>query len=241
MFLIGLAILLTLDRSPFLLYILSIILIGIFTLKKNPLFFLSVIISILIYLLVIINYDKVWQRYGRLVNQELDNYKIISSKAFNNSPPSSIGYYSYGFILRDTYNILLFEKFIFGSGSKSFYERCVKYRLNNNSNKSWLTACPAHTHNLYGEIIISGGIIGLLFFLTFIILKIYNLLKKIIFIKNKNIYYNICLILFISLIIELIPLRPYGNIFNTYNGFFLFFKLSIIFALITKIHKLNKI
>jgi len=239
-FLIGLAILLTLDRSPFILYILSIILIGILSLKKKPLFFLSVIISILIYLIVIINYDKVLQRYEKLVNKEFDNYKIITSKAFNSSAPTSIGYYSYGFILKDTYNIVLFEKFILGSGSKSFYERCKKYRLNS-SNESWAAACPAHAHNLYGEIIISGGLIGLLFFLTFIILKILNLLKKIIFIKNKNIYYNICLILFISLIIELIPLRSYGNVFNTYNGFFLFFKLSIIFALITKIHKLNKI
>lgn len=240
MFLIGLAILLTLDRSPFILYILSIILIGILSLKKKPLFFLSVIISILIYLIVIINYDKVLQRYEKLVNQEFDNYKIITSKIFISSAPTTIGYYSYGFILKDTYNILLFEKFILGSGYKSFYERCKKYRLNS-SNKSWAAACPAHSHNLYGEIIISGGLIGLLFFLTFIILKILNLLKKIIFIKNKNIYYNICLILFISLIIELIPLRSYGNVFNTYNGFFLFFKLSIIFALITKIHKLNKI
>jgi len=244
-FLIGLAILLTLDRSPFILYILSIVLIGILSLKKKPPFFLSVIISILIYLIVIINYDKVWQRYRGLVYQEFDNYKIITPKVFSSSAPTSIEYYSYGSILRDTYDILLFEKLIFGSGSKSFYERCKKYKLNS-SNELWqeygiAAACPPHAHNLYGEIIISGGLIGLLFFLTFIILKILNLLKKIIFIKNKNIYYNICLILFISLIIELIPLRSYGNVFNTYNGFFLFFKLSIIFALITKIHKFNKI
>jgi len=38
---------------------------------------------------------------------------------------------------------------------------------------------------------------------------------------------------------EVFPFRPFGNIFNTYNGFLFFFKIAFVYAFAKKEFKLN--
>jgi len=48
---------------------------------------------------------------------------------------------------------------------------------------------------------------------------------------QKPSYYTLNSILILSFLIEIFPFRPYGAIFNSYNGLF-FFKVSIIYGII---------
>jgi hypothetical protein len=81
---------------------------------------------------------------------------------------------------------------------------------------------------IYLEILVNQGIIGLLIFITFIsvLLKWYYsifFLKKI---TNKE--FLIRIIFFVMIIIELLPLRSYGSIFQTVNGSIFWFFLALV-------------
>ena len=116
------------------------------------------------------------------------------------------------------------NNFWLGSGRKSYHKSCEaqkKYRDD--------LLCAPHTHNIYLEILINQGVVGMIFFLIFLI---------IIFKKN---YYNFFIyrtakadkililktILLVLIAFEIWPLRPYGNIFGTINGTIFWFLISV--------------
>jgi O-antigen ligase len=114
------------------------------------------------------------------------------------------------------------NNFWIGSGSKSFYKSCnelIKY------NKDLL--CAPHPHNIYLEILINQGIVGIIIFFIFLlsILKKYylDLIEK----KKHNFEKILILSFFIIFIVELWPLRSYGSIFQTVNGTLFWFLISL--------------
>ena len=86
--------------------------------------------------------------------------------------------------------------------------------------------CSTHPHNIYLEIIVTHGVLGLITFLTFLAATFYSIKKKI-FTKNHNNYIINSLFLII-LFSELFPLRSYGSIFQTVNGTMFWFILALI-------------
>ena len=122
------------------------------------------------------------------------------------------------------------ENPFFGTGLKSFLYECKKLQ-NNNNDKSF--TCSTHPHNIYLEILINQGILGLLLFLLFTFILINNNYSKIIF-SQVTIEKKILSVFFFTILIsELIPIRSYGSIFSTVNGSAFWFLLSIISS---KIH-----
>jgi O-antigen ligase len=102
-----------------------------------------------------------------------------------------------------------------------------------NSNNNISFTCSTHPHNIYLEILVNQGILGLLLFLLFIFILINNNYSKIIF-SQVTIEKKILSIFFFTILIsELIPIRSYGSIFTTVNGSAFWFILSVISS---KIH-----
>ena len=126
-------------------------------------------------------------------------------------------------ILKDDYFKIFYSGYevwrinpIIGTGVKSFNLSCSEaYKTNNK------LLCAPHAHNIYLELLVNTGVIGILIFLTYIFY----------FLKDfKNILINnnsICLYLLIIFICELFPLRSYGSIFQTVNGSMFWYLLAL--------------
>ncbi len=71
-----------------------------------------------------------------------------------------------------------------------FIPRCKDYRLQTDIQSvlhGYAYACPKHTHNLYLEILIAGGILGFVTFVVAIMTKFFILIKNLL-LKKKSCY-----------------------------------------------------
>ena len=57
-----------------------------------------------------------------------------------------------------------------GTGHKSFFFECMKLNLKDIS-------CNIHPHNIYLEVLVNTGIIGLFFFIIILLLSLHKILK----------------------------------------------------------------
>ena len=235
---LGLGTLLTLDRMPYLIFFFSTFILLIILKYCRIHLFVSLILIIFLFLIFFNNYKIVKNRYLSLAG-ELELVKItklfqknISDKSASPENISKEDDNLKGDYLK-IYNASLYiflENPFFGTGLKSFLYECKKLQ-NNNNDKSF--TCSTHPHNIYLEILINQGILGLLLFLLFIFILINNNYSKIIF-SQVTIEKKILSVFFFTILIsELIPIRSYGSIFSTVNGSAFWFLLSIISS---KIH-----
>jgi O-antigen ligase len=185
---LGLGILLSLDRMPYLIFFFSIIILLI-TLKNYRIqLFISLFFIIFVFQIFFINYNVVKNRYLSLVG-ELELVKItnlfkssipkslISSNNIDKNDDNLKG--DYLKIYYAAFHVFLENPFL-GTGLKSFLNECKK--LQNNDNKNF--TCSTHPHNIYLEIIVNQGIVGLFLFLLFIVILINkNYLKLVFFSK----------------------------------------------------------
>jgi len=254
MLFVGIAILLSLDRSPFILLILSIIVINF--LYKKKIFFVKSILILSFLILIIVIYPKVKFRY-LILNNFIYEIKTYSEKSFlkekviktnlNEEERTKLlkdtkMHYSYFAINLDGISTIMYENTFFGSGKSTFHERCKNYRINTDQLSlefGYAYACPRHSHNLFIEIGLASGVVGLAIFSFFLVLKIVNLTRIFINFKNKESYkFFYFILLFTCLLIEVFPFRPFGNVFSTYNGFLFFFKIAFTYAFAKKEFKL---
>lgn len=235
---IGLGILFSLDRMPFLIYFFILILSS--TLIKNYryIFILASILIFIFFVIIFENNSKINNRYKNLQNDFnlIKIFNIITKKnnigLSKNPSDEEVQYYEntvankpffkgdYSRIIYSAYEVSK-QKILIGSGIKSFSNNCVKLY---ETNKKLL--CAPHPHNLYLEILVSSGILGLFVFIFFIYKILIENIKIIIYKKNVN---KIILTFFslILLISELIPFRSYGSIFQTVNGSMFWYIISI--------------
>ena len=240
---LGLGILLTLDRMPYLIFFFSTLILLIILKYYRIHLFVSLVITIFLFLIFFNNYKIVKNRYLSLAGElELvkitklfqENIYIKSASPKNISKEGDNLKGDYLKIYNASLHIFLENPFL-GTGLKSFLYECKKLQNNNNNNnnnnKSF--TCSTHPHNIYLEILVNQGILGLLLFLLFIFILINNIYAKINF-SQVNIEKKILSIFFFTILIsELIPIRSYGSIFSTVNGSIFWFLLSIISS---KIH-----
>ena len=116
---------------------------------------------------------------------------------------------------------LFTKNLIFGVGPKGFRHYCRS--VNYDPPKG---ICSTHPHNILAQILSELGVIGLLFYLIFIvfILKIFfKNIKK----KSTNYEINGLLVISIGLLINLFPFVPSGNFFNNWISSFLYFKIGL--------------
>jgi len=101
------------------------------------------------------------------------------------------------------------NKFL-GIGYKNFYNKCAEYKL---------LRCSTHPHNYYLDILVTGGLLGLMvliIYLFFITLRSLQYLK--IYYNNKERKnYNQLFILLINFLIIFFPFKSSGSFFTTAN------------------------
>ena len=115
---------------------------------------------------------------------------------------------------------------LFGSGIKSYRETCKQVKLSFKKN------CSTHPHNVFFQLLAETGLLGILFYLTFLFLVIKELVLFF-FCKNKrtpNVFFLLSFFFYFN------PLFPSGQFFNNwYMGigtfpliFYFYFKLKKI-------------
>jgi len=134
---------------------------------------------------------------------------------------------SYGRLYESSY--LLFKKnLFFGVGLKNYRVLCDK-QIDPRPNSPY-QFCSTHPHNFYLEVLTETGVVGIsLLFASFFALFIY-LIKKIKILK-KNYYDNQYLYFFygniLILLIYIWPIKTSGSFFTTWNGSFFWLNVGI--------------
>lgn len=222
---LAIGIILTLDRMPFIIYFSSLFLLLILFKNNRRQIFLSIFLIIFSFLVIYKNNDLVNKRYSPIyhmikiaITQTTDfSHNKQNEKLELLGMDSGIEYFK----IFNSAVYIFKNQFWLGSGTKSYLKSCIKLIK---YNKNLL--CSPHPHNIYLEILINQGIIGMIIFFTFLTLlfkKYYFDLTKLKMSNNKLLKISFLIIL----ITELWPLRSYGSIFQTVNGSLFWFLISI--------------
>jgi len=210
-------ILVTGERTSFLIFILNFLLIN-FVIKKS---FLNKIITILIVALtstiIVTNIKDVKIRYiEHTLTQLTESNK--NSLGYNYFSKGHENHY------RIAYKMFNDSKF-FGQGPNSFRNLCSaeKFRLSVNGE-----GCSTHPHNIYMQLLGETGLIGFLFvFIAFFYiccLFIRDLLK--IHKKNKNFENRI--FFYVPVVIYLFPFIPTGSFFNSWVNIIIYLPMGFL-------------
>ena len=117
------------------------------------------------------------------------------------------------------------ESPIIGVGLKNYRIRCNTNDYDDFIKKNQL--CSTHPHNFYFEILVEGGLIGIIMFLVFF----FFLIKKILLNYKKinpdlkPFYLGSALIIFSYIF----PLKSSGSFFSTFTASFFWFNLGVIY------------
>ena len=157
------------------------------------------------------------------------NERIFNSFKFKTQNDNEI--HSTFTVYKDLYSTSLnmfYEKKFFGQGVQTFKKKC-----NEKKYLSGRFGCSSHPHNYYFQILAENGIIGLIIFLSLMLLLLkdfYNVFVKW-FKSRKNQYYLAQLILLMNIIITFLPFIPTGNFYSSMTGVFIFSKIAIYLGL----------
>jgi len=233
MFLTG--IILSGNRMPLVLFILTTVLILLFHKNTRKYFILFIIIvpitlSMLYNMNVTVknNYDTFYGNFKSIV--KILTSEHLKNKINNKNAPSHLREFA------TFYDTWLMNKY-FGGGIKNFRYYChVRPNLDKNSK----FICNMHPHNYYLEILTETGIFGFIIISTFFIMIIYiSLIKK--YFPNYSNMDKHYLVPFIFLFFsEIFPLKTTGSFFTTANSTYIFLILSITSALAIKYNLIEK-
>lgn len=213
------------NRMPTIIFLLSIILILIFQKQTRKYLFPFLIIFSLIFTLLFkynesirLNFISFYSKSSQIVSL------VIKKDFFNKDAPQYLKEFS------TFYDTWLINKYI-GGGIKNFRYYCHE-RQNINTNSKFV--CNMHPHNYYLEILTETGLIGFIIILFIFSNIIYfTLIKK--YILKSSLINSYIIVPFIFLFIaEIFPLRSTGSFFTTGNTTYLFLIVGILIGLLRK-------
>ncbi len=192
----------------------------------------SMIIGILILIsLIILSYFNKSQRY-RIFIEPFHQMSLLSEKFLEKYDDVSVKYSKESLTKFNIFSIHHHDHFIsgikmfkdnilFGVGPEQFRVKCKlkKYSTVND-------ACSTHPHNYLIQVLSETGIIGLCFYLFVLIFLIKEIYKSINLKKHGNLK-DIEYFVYLSLLINLWPFFPSGNLFNNWLSFILYFPLGL--------------
>jgi O-antigen ligase len=224
---LGLGILMSTDRVPFIMYLAGITILIIISKKYKILYLINLLLILSLFLLIFQNNSIINKRYlflNSIKDTVYDYQKKISNHSSLQKNNSTEVNRINNSILKDDYFKIFYTGYeiwkinpIIGTGVKSFTLSCSDAYKNNDK-----LLCAPHTHNIYLELLVNTGIIGisiLMIYISYFLKELKNIL-----IDNNN---NVYLYLLIIFICELFPLRSYGSIFQTVNGSMFWYLLAL--------------
>ena len=235
--LITIALLVTFQRMPMVVWCFFLIIYGAVNFRsKLP----SILISFLFLTIFILSNEwakeKTMRSYGAFINDvksiitqsyttyniNIDEKKLMKLKSNKEKVLQHMANSGHGNLFGNGLTVWRDHKII-GIGYKNFYAKCVKMKL---------IQCSTHPHNIYLDVLLSTGIVGLitlLFFLINIFVKIVSLFKPII---HKNL--NIELILIMNFLMYFFPLKSTGSFFTTTSSTYMMMILIMITSQLDK-------
>ena len=220
-----LAIILSGNRMPMILFIFTLCLVLIFQ-KQTRKFFLPFILTFSIIFFLVFNVNQsVKTNFKNFYKQISNMYVIVANKDFESKQtPQYLKEFS------TFYNTWLMNKYV-GGGIKNFRCYC-HHRPNLDKNSEFI--CNMHPHNYYLEILTETGIVGFSILSVIFITVLYlSFFKK--YITQNSLKNNNLIVPFIFLFFaEIFPIKSTGSFFTTGNTTYLILIMSILIALIRK-------
>ena len=202
------------ERSSSIMFLLSLILFFIFS-SIRSLIKLSLLSSIIIFLLLIFNYSNIFKE--RFVNEPIKYYKDNHHKAH----------------FLTAIEIFKNNK-VTGSGIRTFRVECQKSEYANINSIYFEHRCTTHPHNFYLEVLSETGILGIVILLS---LNLYILLKLVKNFWDKKEKRNEILFIFCNFVILFWPLQTTGAFFSSWNGVFYWIFFAFFFDLKSRLAK----
>ena len=225
------AIILSGNRMPLVLFLLSIFLIILFEKKTRKYLPISLIVVSSVFFIIYKNNSIVKDSFDSFFDNSKDIINVFVIENITKSskiPEKRIPIYYQEF--KTFYGTWMMNKYI-GGGIKSFRHNCPKRKILSHNER---TTCNMHPHNYYLEILTDIGIIGLIISCLIFIITIYNSLIKNYFLKQTKVI-NIISVPFIFVFIsEIFPLRTSGSFFTTSTSTFIFILIAVIITLSKK-------
>lgn len=225
------AIILSGNRMPLVLFLLSIFLIILFEQKTRKYLPISLIVVSSVFFIIYKNNSIVKDSFDSFFDNSKDIINVFVIENITKSskiPEKRIPIYYQEF--KTFYGTWMMNKYI-GGGIKSFRHNCPKRKILSHNER---TTCNMHPHNYYLEILTDIGIIGLIISCLIFIITIYNSLIKNYFLKQTKVI-NITSVPFIFVFIsEIFPLRTSGSFFTTSTSTFIFILIAVIITLSKK-------
>ena len=214
-----LIIILTGERNAILIFLICIFL---FFLFQKKLKIRSILISNFIFLLILFVLSlNSFSIKTRLLNSlevlNVDKKASLVDKIKNNP---------WGYHYQAAFELFL-EKPLVGHGYKSFRFKCSETAIDKDTIKRRhhykdFRACSSHPHNYMMEFLSENGIIGFLFYIIFLLIILFKILKTR---KHPNNNYLIFGVGSLLLAI-LFPFKPSGSFFTTFNASIFFYLLG---------------
>lgn len=228
---LGIVIILTGDRSPFISFLIFLFIYILISDQKIFNKFLLIFFSILIFFLVINILSSSKARYFKFSQEILIIEGSETKNDFNlKNVYENIKQSPWGKHYQVAWAMFL-DKPISGHGYNSFPIKCKKFEEITNTNYGNFRGCSSHPHNALLEILAEQGLIGLMILSIFI----FYILKKIFFLKfyNKDIRIKFILsgVLFLTFYF---PFKPTGSLFSTWLGTLTFFVYSFYLFFLNK-------
>tara|TARA_X000001036_G_scaffold437219_1_gene482078 strand:- start:1073 stop:2389 length:1317 start_codon:yes stop_codon:yes gene_type:complete len=213
------------NRMPLLLFLLSFFLIIIFQKQTRKFFFHFAIIFIITFLLILNFNPKIKDYFSSFYFQISQMTILVANKDFNdqNSPPYLKEFSTF-------YETWLMHKYI-GGGIKNFRYYC-HHRKHINKNSKFV--CNMHPHNYYLEILTETGLIGFLLISSVFLIILYLSFYKKYFARSPVQFNNIIIPFIFLFIVEIFPLKSTGSFFTTGNTTYLFLIMGILIGLTRK-------
>lgn len=214
---VSLAIIQTGDRMATLMYLGSIVLIFLFQLSFKK--FLSLFLMFSIFVVIVFNvFTNVQKRYTSL-HRDLNNLE-------------NFGYFR---LFSSSINIWKENK-LFGVGLKNYRQVCDTNKFDNNTKLP--TLCSTHPHNIFLELLVETGLVGLILFKFFIFSVIKFIYQKKTLFRGTNYFKSYSLGLLITLFFFIWPIKSSGSMFTTFYMSFVWFNLGVLFSLTKKNNEL---
>jgi len=233
---LGVAILITGDRSPFVAYIIFFTTYIIISKQKFITKIILIFISLLIFFSVLNLLNSTKKRYLDFTKditysgvKKLEGNKNIIDilKEVKDSPWGKHYQVAWAMFL---------DKPINGHGYNSFQIKCKKYEEITNTNTGNFKGCSRHPHNAFLEILAEQGLVGLLI----LNIIIFYILKKILTLKFNNQDIKIKFILSgVLFLCFYFPLKPTGSLFSVWLGSITFFVYSFYLFFLDKDKSIN--
>ena len=222
------AIILSGNRMPLVLFLLSIFLILLFENKTRKYIPISLILVVGILFTIYKSNSTVKSSFDSFIDNSSDMINVFVVENFTKSskiPEKRIPIYYQE--MKTFYGTWMMNKYI-GGGMKSFRHNCPKRKIISHNER---TTCNTHPHNYYLEILTDVGLIGFIITCLIFILTIYNSIIKNYFLKPRK-PINIISVPFVFIFIsEIFPIRTSGSYFTTSTATFIFILIAVIITL----------